>query len=321
MATISGVSNWRLIVQRHTTGITILRAVTCDRCATLPDTLFDLPVTALGDHAFAGGTVSGEEVCITCGPSDGEWDNRKLQELTLPKYITKIDNYAFLNCRALRTLQLYDAVQHWGVGAVMNCQSLRRILLTRLDAQQGETLAYLAGELSRELDVSIFDTDGSQTRLLFPEYMETYEENSPAHHFDYVIYGAGHPYHHVFRGKTLHLADFDALWTRFLAVEHDEAAALQLSWWRLRFPQALDNAARAAYERYLRTHSTEALSFALTQQDLSGLRQLLPLLSETPEAISHALSLARQQRNTEAIAILLEQQHRTHRGDDKTFDL
>lgn len=322
MITISGASNWHLTVRRSQTAVTILRAVTCDRRATLPDELFGLPVTALADHAFAAGTADGEDICVTCGQPDGEWDNRKLQDLSLPPTVTAIDHYAFLNCRELSTLRLYDNIDTWGVSALMNCQSLRRILLTRTSSDQGETLAYLAGELSRELDVSIFNTDGSEVRLIFPEYMESYEENSPAHHFDYVIYGAGHPYHHVFRKKTLQLSDFDALWHRFLAVEHDENAALRLAWWRLRRPYCLDAAARLSYETYIRAHSNEALALALELRDMDGLRQVLSLLKDAPpDVISTALSLARTQRLTEATAILLEQQHRSSSGVEKTFDL
>ena len=322
MVTISGASNWQLTVQRSETSVTILRAVTCDRCAALPDELLGLPVTALSDHALAGGTVSGEEISITCGQSDADWDNRKLRELTLPETLTSVGSYAFMNCRELRTLHLHDSVQSWGISVLMNCQSLSRILLTRTSDVQGETLAYLADELSRELDVSIYGPDGSETRLIFPEYIENYEENSPAHHFDYVIYGAGHPYHHFFHRKMLQLSDYDALWERFLSVEHDNSAALRLAWWRLRRPCGLDGDARRQYESYLRAHESEALRFALEERDMDGLRQLLSLPGGlSAEAISAALSLAREQHATEASAILLEKQHRCRAGVQKSFDL
>ena len=54
---------------------------------------------------------------------------------------------------------------------------------------------------------------GSFCNLIFvlwiiPEYFEDYEENCPAHHFDYTIYGAGYPYHHVFREGELYFRDY-----------------------------------------------------------------------------------------------------------------
>jgi hypothetical protein len=37
LETISGLTNWRLVVKREESGVTILRAVTCDENAVLPD--------------------------------------------------------------------------------------------------------------------------------------------------------------------------------------------------------------------------------------------------------------------------------------------
>lgn len=48
METIPGSGNWKLTIRREAAGITILRAATCDARARLPETLYGLPVTALG---------------------------------------------------------------------------------------------------------------------------------------------------------------------------------------------------------------------------------------------------------------------------------
>ena len=320
MVTISGTGNWRVTVRRDGAGVTLLRAVTCDARAALPDTLFDLPVTALADRALAPDAppADGEAVTITCGAPDGAWDNRALRELTLPRHLASVGDYALLNCRALHTLRLHDGVSRWGGGVLMNCRSLARIELTRTGGEQGESLAYFADELSRELDVSVFDA-GGETRLIFPEYREDFEENGPAHHFDYAIYGAGHPYHHVFRGRALHLADYDALWERFLSAAHEDDAALRLAWYRLRYPAELSPWARAQYEAYLRAHTDAALRLVLERRDLPGLRQLLALTDGGE--LADALELARTMRLTEATALLLERQHRKRGGAEKDFDL
>ena len=130
METVSGLSNWKLVIRREPSGITILQAVTCDPRAVLPEELFGLPVTALGD-------------------------------------------YALFNCAALKKLSLHDGVRFWGGGTLMNCRCLDTFHLTRV-GEQGETLAYFADELSRELDVTIREADGGQVRLIFPEYVEVY---------------------------------------------------------------------------------------------------------------------------------------------------
>ena len=113
--------------------------------------------------------------------------------------------------------------------------------------EQGDTLAWFADELPWELDVTVEETDGTVFRLLFPEYREVYEENCPAHHFDYNIFGAGYPYHHSFRRKRLDLRTYDELWSGFLGMEHDEDCAVRLAFWRLRYPVELTPRAEGQY--------------------------------------------------------------------------
>lgn len=53
METVSGVSNWKLVIRREERSVRILRGVTCDERAVLPEELFGLPVTELGGHALS----------------------------------------------------------------------------------------------------------------------------------------------------------------------------------------------------------------------------------------------------------------------------
>ena len=89
METIPGSGNWKLTIRREAAGITILRAATCDARARLPETLYGLPVTALGDHALSptAASAEGEDLLVTCGTGTdpGTWSNRDLEDLTLPR--------------------------------------------------------------------------------------------------------------------------------------------------------------------------------------------------------------------------------------------
>ena len=314
MVEVSGVGNWRLTVRREAGGVALLRAVTCDREAVLPDALFGLPVVALGDRAMApeDGRLSpeGEAVRVTCGSGDGEWDNRRMESLTLPPPLERVGNYALLNCTGLKTLRFHDNVSSWGGGALMNCRSLYAFHLTRTGPDQGPGLAYLAGELCRELDVTIRGHDGTAARLLFPEYVEVYEENISAHHFDYSIAGAGYPYHHCFRQKRLRLNEYDALWPGYLAMEHEAETALRLAWLRLRHPVELSEGAEAAYLRYIQTHLGQALNRLAARGDGEGLHFLLRRTSPDRAALSEACARAREAGASAALALLLEEQHR-----------
>ena len=171
METVSGVGSWKLTVRREGDGITVLRAVTCEPSAALPETLWGLPVTALGDHALApgAGPVPGQEVRVACGPlpPDAQWDNRNLRELTLPASLERAGNYALFNCAELKTLRLGDGVKHWGGGAIMNC---RRLDTLQVDCtgREGELLAWFAGEVPGELDVTLLRRKETWARLIFP---------------------------------------------------------------------------------------------------------------------------------------------------------
>ena len=311
METVSGPGNWRLSVRRERDGIVILGAVTCDRRAVLPETLFGLPVTALGHHALTPGRPwpRGEEVLVTWGPQTGDWDNRNLEDLALPSSLGRVGDYALLNCGALKTLRLHGGPVFWGGAVLMNCRSLDTLHLTRTGPEQGETLAWFAGELSRELDVTV-EGPGGTARLLFPEYTELYEENCPAHHFDYFISGAGYPYHHCFHQKKLNFKDYDALWPGFLSMEHDGETALRLAWYRLRWPMELGAEAETAYLDHLRSRLAEALVWLAGQGDSAGLRFLLDRAEPDRAALSAACARARAREAPALVALLLEEQHR-----------
>ena len=326
MESVSGVNNWKLTVRREAAGVTVLRAVTCDGRAALPEELWGLPVIALGDHALAPNApaVPGEEVQITCGPLPEEdgWDNHGLKELTLPRYLRRVGDYALLNCDGLERLRLWDDVRFWGGGALMNCRNLHAFHLTRTGEDQGESLAYFADELSRELEVTVVTAAGETARLLFPDFLEVYEENCPAHHFDYNIYGAGYPYHHCFRQKKLSLKDYDGLWRGYLAMEHEADAALRLAFWRVRYPVELSEPAEKAYLAHLRSQAAEAVAWLLAEKDMAGLSFFLKRTEPDRDTLAAACQQAREASAAEAVALLLEEQHRRFpAGMDKSFDL
>ncbi len=312
METIRALSNWRLTVRREDEEITILRATSCDRRAILPEELFGLPVTRIADRALAPGAppLEGEELLLTGGAEEDEWDNRGIRELWLPRTLRHIDDYAFMNLRRMETLRFYDRLLSTGSCTFMNCRAFTRLELIREERGQGPALANIVSLQPQELEVTIREADGACYRLIFPEYGELYTENHAAHLFNFNIVGAGYPYHNVFRNKSFSAADYDALWPQFLATEHEEDTALRLAWLRLRVPEGLAPTAKARYLDYVAAHAREALALILRENDVDGLRLLLRLTQPDDAALAAALELARELRRTEATAILLETGHR-----------
>lgn len=293
--------------------------------AVLPDSLFSLPVTELHDHALAPDAppASGEEILLTCGAAPKEYHNRLLRELTLPETLRSVGDYAFYGCSELSVMHLCDTVAHWGACCFMNCRSLTDFYLSCSSDMPAENLVFLVGELSTELHIVLQKEGRIDCRLLFPEYWETYEENSPAHHFDYNIYGVGHPYHFVFSEHTLSLSRYDALFPPMLQGNYVLSSALRLAWWRLRTPKELSETAKESYLSFLALHEREALLLPLNERDIDGLTLLLSLFTPQKDTLSALLEAAEQQHYTEAAARLLETKHRLYpaAAAAKTFDL
>ena len=324
METISGLTNWRLNVRREDDGVTILRAVTCDKKAVLPDELFGLPVTALHDHALAAGAApaEGEELRILGGAEAGDWDNRNIVELTLPRFLREIGDYAFMNLRSMEILRFCDDLFSTGSGSFMNCRSFSRLELRRTGPHQGPALAFLVHTLQQRLDVTVIETDGSILRLVFPEYFEDYTENRNAYTFQLRIVGGGFAYHNVFRNRALSVSDYDALWPAYIAQEHNEDTALNLAYGRFCCPTRLSDQAAERYAEYLRNNLDRAFSLSLREKDMHGLRRLLSLDNIETDTLDAALRQSRTLQMTEATAILLEKRHaRPAAGRAKTFDL
>ena len=204
----------------------------------------------------------------------------------------------------------------------MNCHRLNRLYLNRVSEEQGESLAFICDETREELDVSILNTDGSELRLIFPDYGEDYEENCPNHHFDFHISGGGYSYHHNFPGNQLSLRAYDENWPTYLRKQHEDETALRLAYYRLRYPIGLDTFAEDQYLAHLRAHTADVILWQLSQKDTHGLTMLLDKLQIEPTVLHRACEQARRESNTEALALLLERQRQTHpRGLTRDFDL
>lgn len=324
METVTGFSNWRLTIKRSENEITILRAVTCDKDAILPDELFSLPVTVIGDRALAptAKPINGEEVTIVCGMPDGEWDNRNMQSLVLPRHLRRADNYSFMNCSSLQRVELHDELTELSFTSFMNCRLLKHFDLYRESEKQGPVLADIVSWYPRELEFTVFETNGDVLNLVFPEYYEIYSEKGGTLFYDYNIEGAGFGYHNMFKNRSISMADYDKLWNSYLTMDYDRGTALRLSWGRLSSPVELSTEAKADYEAYLFAHAREGFDYAFSIRDMELIRTLLKAPALSAEDREYALERSRELHLTEATAIMLEHQHRSVGGGRRrSFEL
>ena len=323
MRTVSGTGNWILTIEEKGDEITVLRALTCDADAELPETVFGKSITRLSNSALAVKDFDpeGEKVRITCGKPDGEFDNRSLGRLTLPATLKSCGNYTFAGCRKLETLRVTDSIEVIGAGSFMNCMSLELLEVKRQGEVQGTVVYEFVSEFSRELEVRITGENGAESRFIFPEYFEVRTENEPTHFFTYTIEGAGYPYHNCFSKKRFFPGEYDRLWERYISSGCEEKTAVRLAWLRVRYPDELSDEARGDYLGYLGAHSAELLRLIIEERDARGLRIALESCRADQASLEAARGKAADAKFTEATVILLEKQHELFPGKSRNNEL
>ena len=323
METEMGESALTLWWKPSSDGVEVTAVTSGEKHVFLPERVQNLPVMALGHHAFSPSRPApeGTPLRIVCGGGEPGDDSRGIESVTLPPTLRRVGDYAFYNCSALKALHLAEPVDDWGSGVFMNCADLRRFFIRARDGR-AESLAYVTSELTTELDVSVSYPDGGTARLIFPEYREVLEENAPAHHFDFHLYGSGYPYRHAFRNRALSLQEYDRLFPGLLEKEYDPNCALRLAWHRLRMPRELTEQAGEHYLTYLKSRTGDVLAWLLEERNSRGLAWFLPLSGADAAALRTAAELARQMGLTEPLALLLESlREKPSGGLHKSFDL
>ena len=105
-------------------------------------------------------------------------------------------------------------------------------------------------------------------------------------------------------------------------MEHESGTALRLAFWRMRYPLELSEQAATAYGSYLQSRAAEAVDWLLAERDMAGLAFLRNRAAPDRDTPAAACQRAREAGAAEAVALLLEEQHRRFpAGMDKSCDL
>lgn len=325
MQRISGIGNWKLRYEIRNSEVIITRAVTCDLDAILPERILDLPVRELGDYALTARDreFSGEELEITTGRvnPDAEWSDRNLRSLKLPSGLRRIGSYAFMSDLKLERLEFYDEKLEWGVSPFMNCMALRKLVIYRTCEDCGN-MAYLVTGSESELDVEVRDQENILARVLFPEYADIWEENTPARQLNHTMHGGGYPYHHAFRDRTLDWWAYDGLFESTCERGGLTEILTRLAWFRVRWPMRLEGGHRDSYLDYLNLHRTWLLQWVLENETARDLEKLLEYIEYTAEELQEGCDYAREKRLTQNLAVLLAKLGKEQPvGRKKTFQL
>ena len=343
--TISGPGNWRLQLSIRPKGIRILKAVTCDRHAVLPEEICGIPVIEIGESALKPEEPRGAGLEALTGMNADVWAPAGAsvaafaeaaagwREASAPPDVFCLEmtdgrsGAQKWSNRGIERIRIPSGVRSIGHYAFLGCDDLTCIEITdgktdfgsgvfmncplhdlwlHRPAEEGSVLSYFAYELARELDVRILDPDGQiEARALFPEYYEIATDNVEARQFNYDMVGIGYPYHHVFRNKKLDWHEYDRLWERCLAHGTEEERAGRIAWFRLRWPQHLSEMFREPYLEYLQAHAAGMLLWCLENGTAEDLSRMIALAKPSEEALRAAAEAARERGLTDRLAVLM----------------
>ncbi len=232
---------------------------------------------------------SGKSFPALCGDA--------LEEIVLPPSLKRVGRYCFYNCAHLQRIAFCGGLLDWGSGVFTGCHQVKE-LRVYTDEEGRSGLKDVLDELREALQVEYYlpgaesEITGGKpyaevsrskcfrcTKLVFPEFYEEGVENTPARILETRVHGSGILYRNCFRNRAFDFAQYDRLFSYARAQEPQETVA-RLVTDRLRYPLALEEPARARYERYVLDNGRELAALLLDEQDLEGVRWLLELVKK-----------------------------------------
>ena len=193
----------------------------------IPEMIEGHAVTELAPYAFSGTDI---------------------EEIILPKTVTKIGRYAFYNCKKLRRISFYNTMKDLGAGAFTNVHNVREIEISFVDTKKSCLREFLI-ELPEEQDITFHFEDGD-AQILFPEFFEEAIENTPARNLETMTHGSGMFYRNCFVQKELDIKLYDDCFGKGKALEFPKTV-YRMALNRLMIPYHLEEKAKERYAEYL----------------------------------------------------------------------
>ncbi len=196
-----------------------------------------------------------------------------LESLVLPDSTVEVKDFAFYNCRKLQKLQIGRKTRKIGSDVFMNCSSLQTIEI-RCGVEEASGVALILQQISTEIVIHFMGSpQGSEAKLLYPEYSESYDEIAPAHIFGRNITGEGFRARQLLENGVVQLERYDGILDK-VAVEESGLTVGRLALLRLLYPVALRQERRTEYERQIQLHALEIAQYYIDLRDLGILQKM-----------------------------------------------
>lgn len=223
--------------------------------------------------------------------------------VSLPGTVERIARFAFYDCPNLSKIVLTDHVLDVYDGAFRRCP---RLLEAEVTIRQGRftILRDLLTEIDHTLCLYLHLPRGD-ARLIFPDYLQEYQEDTWARAIHMNIEGAGFAYRECISRSSLDFRAYDASFSRIRRINPSLAAQIAME--RLLFPYALEPAAEAQYTSFLRDpHPQEALREAIARRREDWIRLLLQRNLLSPAVLREGITYAREQGETALVSLLMQ---------------
>ncbi|WFR55544.1 leucine-rich repeat protein [Anaerocolumna sp. AGMB13025] len=252
------------------------------------------------------------------GGKPGFLYGQRLQEISLPKDLRVIDEYAFYNCKELTTVNLAVSRIQIENGAFMNCDKLYYI---NIDAAPEDLTSArnILIELISELCIT-FSPEGEKVVFLFPEYYEYSVENTPARILQEELYGAGYRYRLCFNQGRMDVMGYDTLF-QTAEIQRIPETALRIAFLRLLYPYKLEEAAKKQYLDLIIRQMEQALKLMISQNNIIGLNLLTNLGIMTEKNFVDAQEMAVRTGHKECAGIVLKARLHYFPPKEKEYDL
>ena len=273
----------------------------------IPEMIEGFPVTELAPYTFSANQIS-----------DGRIGGNRLEEVILPKTVTRVGRYAFYNCKQLRRIEFWNGLVDLGAGAFTGCHSVREIGL-HFEGNKKSRLREFLLELPEEQMVELFYEDG-YAKVLFPEFYEENIENTPARNLSVDTHGSGMIYRNCIVAKEIDFKLYDEKLQRAIGPSF-EHTLFKLALQRLLVPYQLTETAKKRYVVYLKEHLKAAAEWAASEQMEEAMYLLEELCADTSQEMEWLIDAASKFKNVAMFSHLMDRKRKKFGVKRKVFEL
>lgn len=296
-------------------GIRILRCYGKSGCVRIPEQIEGQPVTELAAYAFAKEMDSEPENSSGLSCICGE----HLEELYLPGTIRRLGRYIFYNCIQFRKLSFYSNIAFMGAGVFTGCERISELEMQEVPEEKS-CLREILSDLKQAVQVKVYQGEHCRYELIYPEFYEEAEENTPARIINTVTHGMGIQYRNAFRDTRVIFSEYDKLFETG-KYNVDLINAIKMSVSRLMYPIELEEKASREYTVFLTTHLEPAADVFLKEQEKEKLRWLAEVFVTSKEQMELLIKATMEREETEILSMLMDIRHKRFPEQKKKFSL